>query len=131
MENKDIDIPLDEKEKAEKIEFLKKRKFRDFAIHPYYNRNSYAKHGIELEAIEQIYPQFDKIIKVLKRPAQRGFKYSFVYKLGEMNYFYLCFYLDEEPPKFFNAFPEHTNAERKLKKKIEKWMKKEIFNKQE
>ncbi len=121
----EIDIPLTKEEEIEKIEFLKKRKFSDFKIHPYYNRDSYIKHAVELETIKEIYPQFDKIIAVFKRPAKKGFKYSFIYNLEETKSLVLCFYLDEMPPKFFNAYFDYTKQDKKLRKKVEKWMKQE------
>lgn len=83
MVSNEIDIPLSKEEEKEKIEFLKKRKFDDFEIHPYYNRDSYIKHAVEIETVRRIYPQFDKIICVFKRPAKNGFKYSFRYQLEE------------------------------------------------
>lgn len=125
MENNEIDIPLTKEEENEKIEFLKKRKFSDFKIHPYYNRDSYIKHAVELSIIKEVYPQFDKIIGVFKRPAKNGFKYSFRYNLEETKSLILCFYLDEIPPKFFNAYFDYTKQDRKLRKKVEKWMKRE------
>jgi len=124
--SEEIDIPLSEEEKKEKIEFLRKRKFSDFTIHPYYNRDSYIKHGVELSTIKEVYSKFDKIMGVFKRPAKRGFKYSFIYQLEETKSLILCFYLDEIPPKFFNAYFDYTKQERKLKKKVEKWMRKQI-----
>ena len=72
--------------------------------------------------------KFEKIIGVFKRPAQKGFKYSFRYKLEEAKTLVLCFYLDEIPPKFFNAYYDWTRQEKKLKKKVGKWLKRE-FNK--
>ena len=125
MKSEEIDIPLTEKEKNEKINFLKKKSFSDFVIHPYYNRNSYIKHGVELSEIKNIYSQFEKIIGVFKRPAIKGYKYSFIYKLEETKSLVLCFYLDENPPKFFNAYFDYTKQERKLKKKVEKWLRRE------
>jgi len=62
----EIDIPLSKEEEKEKIGFLKKRKFNDFKIHSYYDRDSYIKHAVELDIIKEIYPQFDKIIGVFK-----------------------------------------------------------------
>jgi len=129
MKNDDIDIPLSEEEEKEKIEFLKTKKFDDFKVHPYYNRDSYIKHAVEIGTIKEIYPQFDKIISVFKRPAKNGFKYSFRYKLEETKSLVLCFYLDETPPKFFNAYFDYTRQDEKLRKKVEKWMK-EHANKQ-
>ncbi len=129
MENNEIDIPLTKEEEDEKIEFLKKRKFSNFKIHPYYDRDSYIKHAVELDTIKEVYPQFDKIICVFKRPAKNGFKYSFRYKLEETKSLVLCFYLDEIPPKFFNAYFDYTRQDKKLRKKVKKWMKRE-FNKQ-
>ena len=125
MENNEIDIPLTKEEENEKIDFLKNRKFSDFKIHPYYDRDSYIKHAVELDIIKEVYPQFDKIIGVFKRPAKNGFKYSFRYKLEETKSLVLCFYLDEFPPKFFNAYFDYTKQNKKLRKKIEKWMKRE------
>ena len=129
MVTNEIDIPLSNEEEKEKIEFLKKRKFSDFKIHPYYDRDSYIKHAVELDIIKGVYPQFDRIIGVFKRPAKKGFKYSFRYKLEETKSLVLCFYLDETPPKFFNAYFDYTKQDKKLQKKVEKWMKKQI-NKQ-
>jgi len=121
----EIDIPLTKEEEKEKIEFLKKRKFSDFKIHPYYDRDSYIKHVVELDTIKEVYPQFDKIIGVFKRPAKNGFKYSFRYQLEETKSLVLCFYLDETPPKFFNAYFDYTRQYKKLRKKVKKWMKRE------
>ncbi len=129
MASDEIDIVLTKDEEKDKIEFLKRRKFSDFKIHPYYDRDSYIKHAVELETIKEIYPQFDKIIGVFKRPAKNGFKYSFRYKLEETKVLVLCFYLDETPPKFFNAYFDYTRQDKKLKKKVEKWMRRQI-NKQ-
>lgn len=129
MITNEIDIPLSKEEEKEKIEFLKKRKFSDFKIHSYYDRDSYIKHAVELDIIKEVYPQFDRIIGVFKRPAKNGFKYSFRYKLEETKSLVLCFYLDETPPKFFNAYFDYTKQDKKLQKKVEKWMKKQI-NKQ-
>ena len=123
MGNDEIDISLTKEEEKERIEFLKKRKFSEFAIHTYYNRNSYIKHAVELETIKEVYPQFDKIIGVFKRPAKKGFKYSFRYCLEETKSLVLCFYLDETPPKFFNAYFDYTKQDKKLRKKVVKWMK--------
>ena len=128
MENKEIDIPLSKEEGKEKIDFLKSRKFSDFKIHPYYNRDSYIKHAVELEIIKDTYSKFDKIIGIFKRPAKHGFKYSFIYQLEESKSLVLCFYLDESPPKFFNAYFDYTNYDKKLKKKVQKWMKRQINN---
>lgn len=125
MEDKEIDIPLSKEEEREKIDFLKKRKFSYFKIHPYYDRGSYIKHAVEIETIKEIYPLFDKIISVFKRPAKNGFKYSFTYQLEETKSLILCFYLDETPPKFFNAYFDYTKQDKKLRKKVEKWMKRE------
>ncbi|MEK6832423.1 MAG: hypothetical protein AABY32_00105 [Nanoarchaeota archaeon] len=125
MVTDEIDIPLTKEEEKEKIEFLKERKFSDFKIHSYYDRDSYIKHAIELDTIKEVYPQFDKIIGVFKRPAKNGFKYSFRYKLEEIKHLILCFYLDETPPKFFNAYFDYTRQDEKLRKKVEKWMKRE------
>ena len=130
MINDEIDIPLTKEEGKEKIEFLKKRKFNNFKIHPHYNRDSYIKHAVELKTIKEIYPQFKKIFAVFKRPAKRGFKYSFRYKLEETKSLVLCFYLDEHPPKFFNAYFDYTKQNKKLNKKIQKWMKREFNRKQ-
>lgn len=129
MENNEIDIPLSKEEEKEKIEFLRNKKFADFKIHPYYNRDSYIKHAVELETIKEVYPQFDKIICVFKRPAKQGYKYSFIYQLEEAKSLVLCFYLDEQPPKFFNAYFNYTKQDKKLRKKVQRWMKREI-NKQ-
>lgn len=117
----EIESPLGKGEEQEKINILKNKKFEDFTIHPYYNRNSYIKHAVEIETIKEIYPQFDKIIKVFKRPAKNGFKYSFVYKLKETEYLILSFFLDETPPKFFNAYFNYTNLEREINKKIKEF----------
>lgn len=125
----EIDISLTKEEEKEKVEFLKKIKFSDFKIHPYYNRDSYIKHAVELDIIKEVYPNFDKIIGVFKRPAKNGFKYSFRYKLEETKSLVLCFYLDEIPPKFFNAYFDYTKQDKKLRKKVEKWMKRK-FNRQ-
>jgi hypothetical protein len=113
----DIEIPLSKEEEEEKINFLRNKKFKDFRVHPYYNKSSYIKHAVELEKIQEIYPQFEKIIKVFKRPAKVGFKYSFIYKLSETKYLILSFFLNELPPKFFNAYFNHTNLEREINKK--------------
>lgn len=129
--SEEIDIPLDEEEKKKKIDFLKEHKFGDFRIHKYYNESSYLKHGIEIREIKIIYYQFDKIIGVFKRPAKFGYKYSFRYQLDETKTLVLCFYLDEFPPVFFNAYYDYTKQEKKLKKKVEKWMKREFFNKKQ
>ena len=129
MENNEIDISLTKEEEKDKIEFLKNKKFNDFIIHPYYNRDDYIKHTVEIEIIKEIYPQFDKIIGVFKRPAKNGFKYSFRYQLEETKSLVLCFYLDGTPPKFFNAYFDYTRQDKKLRKKVEKWMKREV-NKQ-
>ena len=126
MSSNEIDISLSKEEEKEKIEFLKKKKFNDFAIHPYYNRGSYIKHAVELDIIKEVYPKFDKIISVFKRPAKHGFKYSFIYNLEETKSLVLCFYLDETPPKFFNAYFDYTKQNKKLRKKVEKWMRKQI-----
>ena len=126
MENHEIDTPLTKEEENEKIEFLKKKKFSEFKIHPYYDRDSYIKHAVELETIKEVYPQFDKIIGVFKRPAKNGFKYSFRYRLEETKSLVLCFYLDETPPKFFNAYFDYTKQDKKLRKKVEKWMKRQV-----
>jgi len=125
MENSEIDIPLSKEEEKEKIDFLKSKKCDDFIMHPYYNRNSYIKHAVEIETIKEAYYKFDKITKVFKRPAKKGFKYSFRYKLEESKSLVLCFYLDEKPLKFFNAYFDYTNYDKKLKKKLQKWMKKQ------
>lgn len=126
MAGNEIDIPLSKEEEKQKIEFLKKRKFEDFKIHAYYNRESYIKHAVEIETIKEIYPKFDKIICVFKRPAKNGFKYSFIYELEETRSLVLCFYLDEQPPKFFNAYFDYTKQDKKLRKKVEEWMKRQI-----
>ena len=84
--------------------------------------------AVEIETIKEIYPQFDKIISVFKRPAKSGFKYSFRYQLEETKSLVLCFYLDEVPPKFFNAYFDYTRQNRKLRRKVEKWMKKQFDN---
>ena len=125
MEDEEIDIPLSKEEEKEKIDFLKKTSFNEFGIHPYYNRDAYIKHAVELKTIKEIYPQFNKIISVFKRPARNGFKYSFRYKLEETRVLILCFYLDETPPKFFNAYFDYTRQYKKLRKKVKKWMKRE------
>jgi len=130
MENNEIDISLSKEEEKEKINFLRNTKFKDFKIHPYYNRNGYIKHAVEIETIKEIYPKFDKIIKVFKRPAKKGFKYSFRYQIEETKSLVLCFYLDEIPPKFFNAYFDYTKQDKKLKKKIENWMRREANNQQ-
>ena len=127
----EIDIPLKEGEKEEKIEFLKKHKFDEFKIHPYYNKNSYIKHGVELVEIKETYSQFEKIIGAFKRPAKHGYKYSFIYQLAETKSLILCFYLDESPPKFFNAYYDYTKQDKKFKKKVEKWLKREFFKKKQ
>ena len=114
----DIEIPLSKEEEEEKINFLKNKRFKDFKIHPYYDNNSYIKHAVEIETIKEIYPQFNKIIKVFKRPAEKGFKYSFIYQLKITEYLILSFFLDENPPKFFNAYFNHTNLEREINKRI-------------
>lgn len=128
MKEVDIDIPLTKEEEEEKLNFLKKTNFSSFRIHPYYNRNSYIKHGVEIQTIKEIYPKFDKIIKVFKRPASIGYKYSFVYKLEEIKYLVLCFYLDEKPPVFFNAYYNYTRLDKNLQRKVKKWMKREFNN---
>ncbi len=129
MDNNEIDILLTKEEEKEKIEFLKNREFSDFKIHSYYDRDSYIKHAVELETIKEVYPQFDKIIGVFKRPAKKSFKYSFRYQLEKTRSLVLCFYLDETPPKFFNAYFDYTKQDKKLRKKIQNWLKRE-FNKQ-
>jgi len=126
MVSNEIDISLSKEEQQEKINFIKARKFSDFQIHPYYNRDSYIKHAVDIETIKETYPKFDKIIGVFKRPAKNGFKYSFRYILEETKSLVLCFYLDEIPPKFFNAYFDYTRQDKKLKKKVEKWMKRQI-----
>jgi|SRR3989344_1763073 len=130
MDGEDIDIPLTKEEEKEKIDFLKIRRFEDFRIHPYYDRGGYIKHPVEIESIKEVFPQFEKIIGVFKRPAKKGFKYSFRYKLDETKCLVLCFYLDETPPKFFNAYFDYTKQDKKLYKKIQKWMKREFNKKQ-
>jgi len=126
MVSNEIDIQLSKEEEKEKVEFLKKKKFSDFKIHPYYDRDGYIKHAVEIDTIKEVYPQFDKIISVFKRPAKTGFKYSFRYQLEETKSLVLCFYLDEQPPKFFNAYFDYTRQDKKLRKKAEKWMKRQI-----
>ena len=125
MKKYEIDIPLSEEEKKEKIKFLEKTGFSGFSIHPYYNRDSYLKHGVELPIIKEVFPKFDKIIGAFKRPAKKGYKYSFIYQLEDTKSLILCFYLDETPPKFFNAYFDYTKQEKKLKKKVEEWMRKQ------
>ncbi len=129
MKGEEIDIPLTNEEKNDKIDFLKKNTFDNFTIHPYYNRNSYIKHAVDLDEIKNIYPQFDKIVDVFKRPAIKGYKYSFIYKLEETKSLVLCFYMDEHPPKFFNAYFDYTRQEKKLKKRVEKWLRREANKK--
>ena len=125
----EIDIPFDDEEKKEKIDFLKSKKFENFEIHKDYNENNYFKHGIEIEEVKEIYYQFGKIISVFKRPANKGYKYSFRYQIEETKTLVLCFYLDEVPPKFFNAYYDYTRQKKKLKKKVRKWMLREINKK--
>src|SRR3989344_7723211 len=125
MGNDEIDIPLSKEEEREKIDFLKTKRFEDFMIHRYYYMDSYIKHAVELDKIKEVYPQFDKIIKVFKRPSKKGFKYSFIYNLEETKSLILCFYLDDIPQKFFIDYFDYTKQERKIKKKLEKWMKRE------
>ena len=55
MENNEIDIPLSKEEEKEKIDFLRRKKFSDFKIHPYYNRDSYIKHAVELNTIKEVF----------------------------------------------------------------------------
>ena len=129
MISDEIDIALTKEEEEKKIEFLESRKFENFRIHPYFDRGSYFKHAVEIETVKEIYPQFNKIIAVFKRPAKKGYKYSFRYQLEETKSLILCFYLDENPPVFFNAYFDYTRQKKKLQKKIQKWMNKE-FNKQ-
>ena len=125
MENNEIDIPLTKEEEKEKIEFLKNRRFNDFKIHSYYNRGGYIKHPVEIETIKEVYPQFNKIIGVFKRPAKKGFKYSFRYQIEETKTLVLCFYLDEKPPMFFNAYFDYTKQDKKLQRKFKRWMERE------
>lgn len=124
--SEEIDIPLSEDEKREKIEFLKKMKFKDFEMHRHYTEG--VKHCVELEDIENVYPQFDKIIYVFKRHAKKGYKYCFIYKLEETKSLYLFFLLDKNPPVFFNAYYDYTRQEKKLKKKVQRWLRREYFN---
>jgi uncharacterized DUF497 family protein len=112
------DIPMSDLEKSEKINFIKAKKFEDFKIHRYYEKQGYPKHGIEIEEIKKVFYQFDKIIDVFKRPANfGGYKYGFIYKLNEYNSFVICFFLDENPPKFFNAYQDYRNIEKRIKRK--------------
>ena len=55
MENNEIDIPLSKEEEKEKIDFLRRNNFSDFKIHPYYNRDSYIKHAVELNTIKEVF----------------------------------------------------------------------------
>jgi hypothetical protein len=125
----EVDIPLSKEEETEKINFLKLIKFEDFKIHKYFNDKGYFKHGVDLEDVKEIYYKFENIISVFKRPAKKGYKYSFRYKIEETKTLILCFYLDEVPPKFFNAYYDYTKQDKKLKKKFHKWMLREINKK--
>ena len=125
MENYEIDISLTKEEEKEKIEFLKNRRFSDFKIHSYYNQGGYIKHPVEIETIKEVYSQFNKIIGVFKRPAKKGFKYSFRYQIEETKTLVLCFYLDEKPPMFFNAYFDYTKQDKKLQRKFKRWMERE------
>lgn len=126
MGTSEIDIPLNRDEQEEKISLLKKHDFGDFEIHPY---RGFEKHKVTLKEIRSTYYKFDKIIQVFKRPAKQGYKYSFRYRLERQKTLILCFFLDEHPPKFFNAYYDYAKQERKLRKKMQKWLKREFFNK--
>jgi len=128
MLDEEIDIPLEDDEKQEKLEIIKKefieKGLTEKNIHKYMG---YLKHGLEIETIKDILPQFEKIIGAFKRPVgKKGlYKYSFIYSIEKLKSLYLCFFLDQTPPKFFNAYYDWTNQERKIKKKIEKWLRRE------
>ena len=127
MEKEDeiLDIPLKNDERDKKIEYLKSFNFDDFKIHNYFKRSNNIKHNVSLEEVKKIFYQFDKIVAVFKRPGNSGFKYSFIYKLKENESFYLCFLLDENPPIFFNAYPDYRKVNKSIRHKIQSWAVKE------
>jgi hypothetical protein len=71
-----------------------------------------------LEQSKKIFEQFDKIISVSKRRKPLGFTYTFVYKLGKKQSYYLVFLLDEDPPKIFDAFFYGKPVEKRLYRKF-------------
>ncbi len=129
----DLEIPLFKNEINEKIEVLKEEflgnNFTKNKIHSYYTNVSQFKHNVDIKTVKDTLPKFEKIIGAFKRPASEEgkYKYSFIYEIEKNKSLYLCFYLDETPPKFFNAY---TFQEYKIKKKIQKWLKRKFFNKE-
>lgn len=113
------DIALDSREKKEAIAILKRTKFEDFKIHyHYYNKFGHPRHGISLDKFKEIYPQFDKIISVSKRPSTfGGDKYCFIYRIQKKNAYYLIFLLDEKPMQIFDAYFYKGDIEKRLMKK--------------
>jgi hypothetical protein len=117
----DEDIRISPEEKEILINKLKSRKFEEFKVHRHYyddRDKSKPRHGITLDHSKNIFEQFDKILEVYKRRKLIGFTYTFIYKLGKKQSYYLIFLLDKDPYELFDAYFFGKTIEKRLFKKF-------------
>ena len=108
-------ILLNEVEREKVLGMLKNTKFEEFEVikeHYYYNEKP--RHGISLEKAKEIYSQFNKISEINVKNSPRGNKYTVVYKINKRVNYSLCFFLDENPKKIFNAIYSGRNLDKRV-----------------
>jgi len=110
----DEDIRVSPQEKEIIINKLKSKKFEEFKIHRHYFDRDKPRHGISLEQAKNIFEQFDKIISVSKRRKPLGYTYTFIYKIGKKQSYFLLFLLDKEPYEIFDAYFYGKTIEKRL-----------------
>lgn len=111
-------ILLNEVERKEVIEKLRKTKFEEFKIiEKHYFRDHKPRHGVSLEKAKEIYYQFSKIIEISRKNSPRGYKYTIIYQFNKKSSYSLCFFLDEDPMKLFNAIHHGKNLDKRVMKR--------------
>ncbi len=110
----DEDILVNPQEKETLIDRIKAKKFGEFRVHRHYFDRGKPRHGISLEKAQEIFEQFDKIILVYKRKKPLGFTYTFIYKIGKKQSYFLIFLLDNEPYEIFDAYFYGKTIEKRI-----------------
>src|SRR6185503_13023090 len=114
----DQDIILEYEERKRLISLLKGLPFENIVYSDYFKKpGQNMRHGMTEDKLKEIYPQFDKIIDVTKRPSRDGDKYCFVYRINKKISYYLIFRLDKKPKELFNAYPFLGNINERIGKK--------------
>ncbi len=120
MGNYNENIPLT-KEDLEKIKnILTNKKFEDFKIHRHYwisGIEGLPRHGFELKELKQLFNKTELITHGFKRKFGKDFGYTLIYEISKNQFVKICYFLDKQPMKIFNAIPINRNLEKAVSKR--------------